>query len=314
VRLVQLDLNLMAALDALLEEGSVAGAAERMHLSAPAMSRTLGRIRRLTEDQILVRTGRTMTPTPHALAIQGEVHDLVERARAILEPERKLDLDTLERTFTIRGHDAVTTAIGPGVLAAVRTAAPGVAIRFLAEASTDTNELRHGRVDLEIGSTEPELPEISNEPIGGDRLVVAFRPDHPCADGTLTAARFAAADHVIVSRRGRLQDPIDTTLENMGLRRRVVSSAPTSTAALYIVSHSELLVAVPEHICRPTLGAFGLRTRPLPFELPPVPLFLAWHQRYDNDKAHAWLRAQVRDAVADMYGQQAPTGGAAPTP
>jgi DNA-binding transcriptional LysR family regulator len=304
VRQVHLDLNLLAALDALLEEGSVAGAAERMHLSAPAMSRTLGRIRRLTADQILVRTGRTMTPTPRALAIQAEVHDLVARAVAVLEPEQKLDLGTLERTFTIRGHDAVTTAIGADVLASVRSAAPGVTLRFLAETSTDTNELRQGRVDLEIGSAEPESPEISSASIGGDRLVVALRPDHPCADGPLTPDRFAAADHVIVSRRGRLVDPIDPVLRELGLQRRVVASAPTSTAALYIVSRSELLVAVPERICRPTLESFGLCTRPLPFDLEPVPLFLAWHQRYDNDKAHRWLRSRVRDAFTEVYGQQ----------
>lgn len=295
---VQLDLNLMTALDALLEEGSVAGAAERLHLSAPAMSRTLGRIRRITGDQILVRTGRTMTPTPHALAIRGEVHDLVQRARALLEPGRHLDLRTLERTFTLRGHDAVTTAIGPGLLAALREQAPGVAIRLLAEASSDTNELRHGRVDLEIGSTEPELPEISHETVGQDRLVAAVGPHHPCASGELTVARFAQADHLTVSRRGRLTDLVDEILKNLGMQRRVVASVPTSTAALYFISRSELMVAVPEHMCQSTLRALGLCTRPLPFDLPPVPLVLAWHHRYDNDKAHAWLRSQVREALA----------------
>ena len=156
-----LDLNLMTALDALLEEGSVAGAAERLHLSAPAMSRTLGRIRRSTGDLILVRTGRTMTPTPHALAIRAEVHELVERAHAVLEPERHLDLASLERTFTIRGHDAAITVLGADLLAVLQQEAPGVRVRLLAETNADTNELRQGRVDLEIGSTEPEAPEVT---------------------------------------------------------------------------------------------------------------------------------------------------------
>ena len=152
---MQLDLNLLTALDALLEEGSVAGAADRLHLSAPAMSRQLGRIRRSTGDQILVRTGRTMTPTPHALAVRAEVHALVQRANGVLSPERELDLATLERTFTLQWHDAVLTAIGPSLLATVQAQAPGVRLRLLAEARTDTNDLRHGQVDLEIGSAEP---------------------------------------------------------------------------------------------------------------------------------------------------------------
>lgn len=296
--LVHLDLNLLTALDALLEHNSVAGAAERLNLSAPAMSRTLGRIRRVTGDQILVRAGRTMIPTPYAMEIRGEVHDLVQRARGVLRPEHDLDLANLDRAFSVRGHDAVTTAIGPVLLATVREQAPGVAIRLLAEASSDTNELRHGRVDLEIGATEPDVPEISHVTIGHDRLVAAVGPDHPCAAGDLTAERFATADHVIVSRRGRLRDPIDTSLETLGLRRRVVASVPTSTAALYLVAQSEFMVAVPEHMCSPTLTKLGLRTRTLPFDLPPVPIVLAWHQRYDNDRPHMWLRARIRESLA----------------
>ena len=115
---MQLDLNLLTALDALLEEGSVAGAAERLHVTAPAMSRSLGRIRRATGDQILVRTGRTMTPTPYAIAVREQVHDLVQQARGVLAPSREIDLATLERTFTLRWHDALVALSGPALLAA----------------------------------------------------------------------------------------------------------------------------------------------------------------------------------------------------
>src|SRR6201996_169778 len=98
--LMQLDFNLLPALDALLEENSVGAAADRLHLSAPAMSRTLSRIRRATGDQILVRTGRTMTPTPRALELREETRELVRRATVVLTPPQTLDLDTLDRVFT----------------------------------------------------------------------------------------------------------------------------------------------------------------------------------------------------------------------
>ena len=103
---MQLDLNLLTALDALLEEESVTGAAERLHLSAPAMSRSLGRLRRATGDQILVRNGRIMRPTPRAVALRAEVRALVLRSREVLTPEAPLDLAALRRTFTLRAHDA----------------------------------------------------------------------------------------------------------------------------------------------------------------------------------------------------------------
>jgi DNA-binding transcriptional LysR family regulator len=302
---MQLDLNLLTALDALLEEGSVGAAAERLRLSEPAMSRTLGRIRRVTGDQILVRTGRTMTPTPYAFEVRATVHTLVQQAHTVLAPERDLELGTLERTFTLRCHDAVTSAIGPGLLAAVQAQAPGVRLRFLGETNTDSNDLRHGQVDLEIGSGEPDLPEIRFEIVGHDQLVAVVRPRHPCDHGELTLERYANAQHITVSRRGRLHDPIDDALERLGLRRRVIASAPTSTAALQFICQSDLMVSVPQFISQPVMVALGLRTLPIPLELQSVSVIQAWHQRYDGDRAHVWLRGLVKtmlQAVCDQGG------------
>jgi DNA-binding transcriptional LysR family regulator len=294
---VQLDLNLLTALDALLEEGSVSGAAERLHLSAPAMSRTLGRIRVVTGDQILVRTGRAMTPTPYALRVRERVHALVTEAQAVLEPERKLDLGSLSRTFTLQCHDAVTTAIGPALLATIGAEAPGVAVRLLPEGAVDTLDLRHGHLDLEIGATRHEIPEIRSETIAEDRLIAAMRGDHPLASKRLTLRRFAAAHHIIVSRRGRMHDPIDELLERHGLQRRVIGAAPTSTAALYFVARSDLIAVVSQHMCRPTIDALRLYTASIPLKLSPLPVIASWHERYDNDPAHRWLRAHVTRAV-----------------
>jgi DNA-binding transcriptional LysR family regulator len=287
---MQLDLNLLTALDALLEEGSVTGAADRLHLSAPAMSRTLGRIRRATGDQILVRTGRTMTPTPHAAAIRERVHALVQQVQSVLSPERAVDLATLDRVFTLRWHDSVTTAVGAELLALVRAEAPGVRLRFLVEPSGDTDDLRRGHVDLEASSSEPELPEISREVVGHDRLVVVLRAGHPLAGEPLTPERYAAAEHITVSRRGRLRDPVDDVLDGMGLHRTVAAAAPTTLAAMQLVRRGDFLAVVAERASRSVLEDLGLTTAPLPVAMPDVPLYLAWHQRYDGDHAHVWLR------------------------
>jgi DNA-binding transcriptional LysR family regulator len=308
---VHLDLNLLVALDALLEEGSVGGAAARLHLSAPAMSRTLGRIRTVTGDRILVRTGHTMTPTPFALGVRERVHALVVEAQTVLAPERELDLATLDRTFTVQAHDAVTTAIGPPLLGIVRARAPRVALRLLPEQAVDTLELKHGHLDLEIGSATHGLPEIRTQTLLEDRLVVAMRAGHGLAERTLTARQFAAADHVIVSRRGRLTDPVDDQLDAHGLRRRVLATAPTSTAALHFAAASDLLVVVSERLCRQTVEALGLRTVPVPLDLPPVPLVVAWHERYEHDRAHAWLRSIVAEAVERVAGDASDGGDTA---
>jgi DNA-binding transcriptional LysR family regulator len=298
---MQVDLNLLTALDALLENGSVAGAADQLRLSAPAMSRTLGRIRRTTGDQIMVRTGRTMTPTPYAESIRDEVHELVRRAHAALRPDVELDVATIARTFTLRANEAVAYELGARLVANLRETAPNVALRILAEASTDKSDLRQGLVDLEISASKSELPEHNHEVIGIDSLVVVLRRGHPSGSRKLTVKRFAEADHILVSRRGHLSDLIDKHLEEQGLSRRVVASAPTSSAALHVVAETDLLVVVPGQMCRLQIKSLGLDSRELPFRLPGPELLMTWHQRSDDDRAHEWLRDQFRAAAAEIY-------------
>ncbi|MFJ5228897.1 LysR family transcriptional regulator [Kitasatospora sp. NPDC088391] len=298
---MQLDLNLLTALDALLEEGSVAGAADRLHVTAPAMSRSLGRIRKATGDQILVRTGRSMVPTTRALAIRAQVHSLVQQAHQLLSAQRELDLAGLDRVFTVRWHDALTAACGTALIAAVRREAPGVRLRLPAEPGSDDAELRRGEVDLESGSAAPTLPDVRHRLVGTDRLVVAVRPGHPLAEGPPSAERYAAAEHLTVSRRGSLRDPVDDALAARGLERRVAAAGPTTAFALQLAHDTDLVVTLPDAVTRAARERLGLTTLPLPLPLPGVPLHLLWHQRYDEDLAHAWLRDLATATVRDLF-------------
>lgn len=294
---MQVDFNLLVALDALLEENSVQGAADRLRLSPPAMSRTLARIRRATGDEILVRTGRTMTPTPRATALQAEARELVLRVAAVLTSTGELDLATLERTFTIRGHDALVNALTVPLTREVATAGPGLGLTLLAEPAGDTTDLARGRVDLEVGATLPTLPEFASALVGTDRMVAVFRADHPLADGDLTPEQLAETLHVAVSRRGRRRGPIDEALARQGLRRRVLTVVPTTAVALHLVAHTDAVAVVTERSCAPTIAALGLRSHRLPLDVPPVPVVLVWHHRMDRDPAHAWLRTRTQEIL-----------------
>ncbi|MFJ3775491.1 LysR family transcriptional regulator [Streptomyces sp. NPDC090075] len=297
-----MDLNLLTALDALLEENSVQAAADRLHLSAPALSRALTRIRRSTGDDILVRTGRTMTPTPRAVAMRDEVRALVQRANELLGPAQELDLAALRRTFTVQGHDALIGALYPALLTRAAVEAPGLNLRFLPEPAVDTPDLARGHVDLEVGATVPASPEISHEIVGHDRLVAVFRAGHPLEED-FTLERFATASHVIVSRRGRLRDGLDELLAERGLERRVVAALPTAALALQAAAHSDTVVVVARHLCARTRDDLGLRTHDLDLDLPAAPVVLAWHSRYDTDPEHTWLRGHCRTALAEALAQ-----------
>jgi DNA-binding transcriptional LysR family regulator len=297
---MHLDLNLLLALDALLEEGSVGGAAKQMHVTSPAMSRTLGRIRDLTGDEIFVRTGRHMTPTPFALAVRDDVHSIVLRAQATLMRRGALDLALLDRTFTVQCHDAVASAVGAMLLAAMRKVAPRVRLRLLAETSFDSDDLRYGKVDLDITGGKPTHRDVAHVVLGQDRLVVAMRARHPLSGRELTLRRYAEAEHIIISRRGRLSDLVDDALDTQGLSRRVAVVAPTSAMALRFASDSDLLVVVPERMCSAALKPLRLTTVPLPLPVPTVPVVAAWHRRHEAEPAHAWLREEVQKAIVEV--------------
>ncbi|MGW7103427.1 LysR family transcriptional regulator [Streptomyces sp. NPDC054838] len=293
----QLDLNLLVALDALLEEESVTGAAARLHVSAPAMSRTLGRIRTVLRDPVLVRAGRQLVPTPRAVELRPRVHALVHQASALLVPEPVTDPARLSREFTVQAGEMVLAGLAPRLVGAVARRAPGVTLRFMPEALEGTPALREGRLDLEIGVIGHPDPETRIESLGRTRLLAAVRAGHPLARRkTVSARAFAAADHIGVSRQGRVRGPIDERLAELGLTRRVVAVVPGWSTALYLCRETDLVCLAPAGGPTGHQELLGLSTFEVPLELPPVTLDMAWHPRNDADPAHRWLREQVRES------------------
>lgn len=288
------DLNLLVALDILLDEGSVAGAARRMHLSAPAMSRTLTRIREAIGDPILVRAGRGLVPTPRALELREQVRDLVEQAGSVFRSS-DVELGSLVREFNIRTNDIFLVCYGGRLVDLVRAQAPNVTLRFVPEVDDDDDALRAGRIDLAVGASARMLPEIKQQGLFMSRFVGLARADHPIFSEVINAERFALFDQVSVSRRGLVRGPIDTALERQGLARRVVAVSPSFFSAVLALRSSDLILPMPNPvvaICR-ELG-LALRSFEIPLPLSPVRVHQSWHPRFDNDLAHRWLRGLIK--------------------
>jgi len=167
-----IDLNLLTALGALLQTGSVAKAARKLGLSASAMSRTLGRLRAATGDPLLVRAGRGLVPTPHAEALRTRVRDLAREVEIVLRPGRAgLDLATQDRVFTLRANEGFIEAFAMRIVTAVITAAPAVRLRFAPKPDKDVRPLREGLIDLEIGVLGETGPEVRVQALFHDRFV-----------------------------------------------------------------------------------------------------------------------------------------------
>ncbi|MCP2164657.1 LysR family transcriptional regulator [Goodfellowiella coeruleoviolacea] len=305
-RLHKLDLSLLVALDALLETGSVTGAAELVEVSVPTMSKTLRRIRDLLGDPVLVRAGRGMVPTPRAVALGPRVRALIAEAEAILSDGRHVDLSQIRRGFGLVADDGYAALLQALLTPRTRREAPGVTLRFLATGPGDATPLRDGTADLEIGIIDEDSPELRVESLFVDRLVGVAKAGHPLATGPVTPAAFSAAAHIGVSRRGRLHGPLDRGLEVVGLQRTIVATLANFASALLTVSTSDCVTAVPERVARYFASALGLVVFPVPTELDPIEVRMAWHPRHDADPAHRWLRQCVREVTAVEV--VAPTG------
>jgi DNA-binding transcriptional LysR family regulator len=291
------DLNLLVVLDALLAEGSVAGAARRLRMSPSAMSRALGRVRQATGDPLLVRAGRGLVPTPRAAELRERVRQIIEEAGAVLRANDRIDLGTLVRTFTLRTSDGFVETFGPGLLSLVEEEAPRVRLFFLQKPDKESAPLRDGRVDLETGIIEAATgPEMRSQVLFRDRLVGVVHEGHPLSRGDVTAAAWSQASHVIVSRSGLEEGAVDRPFLSPGTKRGVGTLVSGFSAALSLVRASDLVATVPDRHTRSLRD--GLFSFPLPVPSEAFAVSMLWHPRMDSDPAHRWLRGCLRRACA----------------
>ena len=294
------DLNLLVTLDVLLAEGSVARAARRLRLSPSAMSRALARLRETTGDPLLVRAGRGLVPTPRALELRERVGQLVQDSDAVLRPAKKPNLKKLVRTFTLRTREGFVENFGPALIARVSKDAPGVRLCFVQKPDKDSAPLRDGAIDLDTGVIGPAAaPEVRVQALFRDRFIGVVRKGHPLSQGKITPARYAAAAHIFVSRRGLDKGPVDEALNALGLERAIATIVGGFSTALALARGSDLVASVPER--HTGYLRAGMHSFALPVAVPEFTVSLLWHPRLHADPAHQWLRGCVREVCAEQH-------------
>ena len=294
VNLAAIDLNLLVALQALLQERSVTRAARTVGLSQPAMSRALGRLRDLFEDPILVRSGHEMVPTPRALAVIGPLEDSLEAVRKTLQPPESFDPRTSSRSFALGAIDTTQVAVLPRLLGHIEREAPGVEVmtRPLAPAAETFQQLAMGERDLAIGRFPDTPGGIKSELLYRDRMVCLVRDGHPRVRRKLTLKRYVAEAHLAALTVAPSETPftIEDLLASQGLKRRVVCTVENLAVAPLVVSRTDLICTATEETISPFASGLGVRILDPPFAVPSLDLHVAWHERNQHDGGHIWLR------------------------
>jgi len=295
-----IDLNLLRVLDALLDTGSVVGAAARLHLSPPAVSRSLGRLRKVLDDPLFVRAGRELVPTELAKSLRGPTQAALSEALKILQPAMSLDPINLKRRFVIRADDSIIAVLALPLMERVQMSAPGVDIDFLRDDSNYVTQFRNGELDFRIGVHAEEHRDTQSEVLLTDRFVAIVHKDHALAGRRLTTRKFADAHHVTVSPVGKRTGPIDVALVEIGMERKHITTVTSFVVAAHLVATTDQVGSVPRTIAKTMARALPIVSLEIPLSLPTFDVCVTWHDRHGDDAAHQWLRTQIVDAVRDL--------------
>ncbi|MBA2664962.1 MAG: LysR family transcriptional regulator [Bradymonadaceae bacterium] len=300
MRLSELDLNLLPYLDAVLQMASVTRAAERVGLSAPAMSHALARLREMLDDELLVRSGRSMVLTERAEALRPRVRALIEEIRSTIGPTGPLDLEHLERLFQVRATDYVIDLMLPTIEELIGERAPRMTLQFLPNRSDDAEALHNAQFDLGVGVYGDLPATLRIRKLVDDGFVCVVRRGHPLVGKPLTLERYVACDHVQVAPRGRAGGRLDDHLFALGYKRHIARAVPYFRSALEMTAKSDYLLTVSARLAYRYATELDLVIFELPFEMTGFTLSMLWHARHQSDPAHAWLRGLFASAASSL--------------
>jgi DNA-binding transcriptional LysR family regulator len=289
-----LDLNLLKVFEALMSEGSVTRAAKALHMTQPAVSNALARLREALADPLFVRAGAGVVPTQRAVSLWGPLGESIERMRGALE-EESFDAQRARAEFRLSMSDYVAGLVMPRLVDHFSRAAPLARLHTAPNTVIEvTDQLEDNRVDCVLGVyvNEAQYPaHIRSRSLWTVDYACFLRRGHPLArDKRLTTRRFLNAKHVDVSLAGGTSPTYDLFLASQGLSRNLAVTVNHYAVAYEIVRQSDLIGALPRDLGAQSQHAAFLTALPLPLSAPPRVVSLFWHQRNDTAPAQRWLR------------------------
>ncbi|CDX34564.1 Transcriptional regulator, LysR family [Mesorhizobium sp. ORS 3359] len=295
----RIDLNLLVTLEVLLAERNVTKAAAKLHLSQPAVSAQLARLRDLFDDPLLLPAQRGMTPTAKATELAPQLREALDRVRSTLQSHRDFDPETAQLAVSIACSDYVQAAVVMPLVLALRRIAPGVrvAVWHLSPALME-QQLANGDIDLVIATPDPAMPHLRACHLYDETYVLIGRQGHPDLKPGLTIENYVRLEHIVVSRRGgNFETPVDDALGVLGYRRNVVMSAGSFLFIPEIVSSSDLVALVPRRLFR--AQSERLMIIDLPWLSERFDIGLIWHERCHGHAGQRWVRELIGKLMAE---------------
>jgi len=293
MNLASIDLNLLVAFEALMEERHVTRAGERVGLAQPSMSSALTRLRTLFGDELFVRSASGMQPTAKALSLARPISDALGQIRGVLEPKSAFDPATTRRRLSIGATDYGDLVVVPPLVEALRREAPAVdlVVRPIIEPALSVASLERGDVDVLIGGHLPASPRITRCPLFKENFVCIRDAKRAGRKTRLTRDEYARLPHVLFSSAGGdgLPGAIDTMLSRHGHKRRIAITLAHVVAVPFAVAGTDLVATMAERIARRFAAAAGVSVVPAPYDVEAFAIDLLHTRRAMTDPALRWF-------------------------
>ena len=283
-----LDARLLQLLVAVVEAGSVTGAAQSLGVTQSAVSHQLDKLRAITDDTLFVKSGRGIVATARAQALAREARELLGQLERFA---RSGDFDPARwhTTFTIAANDLQRDTLLPALAVRLAEQAPGVVLRVIPSNVPTLDMLRQDQCQLVISPRPPEGSDIFQKRLFEDRYRVFY--DAQMREAPRTKAEYLAADHVTVVYEPQRSLDLDNELARRGVLRRFTVLVPGFAGLPPFIRGSRRLATAPGLLQMHLMQ--GLASAKVPLPCPTLPMYMIWHRRHQDDAAHRWLREQL---------------------
>lgn len=293
VNLKTLDLNLLVALNALLEEKHVTRAAQRIHLSQSAMSRAFARLKKMFNDPLLVQSAMGLALTERAQNLYHPLQLLLRDIHHLITPPAKLPSD-MRGEVVIATRDYELAVVLPSVISKISREAPHLSLRIVPLTGSDLSPLEHHKVDIVICETDSDISNLHRHALYQETFVSLLSRNNSHYSRDLSLETFISMKHCQISIATFSLSMVDSLLLEKNLKRNIVVRVPHFSSAITVVANSDLIVTVPKRLADMHAEQYQLRIVPTPLPLPSFPLYMYWHARNQTNPIHQWIRELIK--------------------
>jgi len=295
-----MDMKLLAVFDEIYKTRSVSRAGENLGLPQTSVSLALGRLRRRFNDQLFVRTGDGMLPTPRAAMLVPQLRQAFELLLSATEQQAEFDPASSSRTFRIAMTDISNLEFLPAMMNKVAKAAPDVRIEVLRITAETARLLESGDADLAIGYM-PELEAgFFQQKLFEDEFACVMRRQHPRVGESLTEGAFKKERHAVITAPGTGNEIVEQALKRRGVQRKVALSLPTLPGLGNLLANTELIATVPKRVAQTLVRIARVKAVAPPYRFADFSIKQHWHERFHHDPANRWLRSMVAELFLEI--------------